>query len=39
MKRRTLLQASAASAAVLAAPMIQAQSLPSGPIRIEDAGN
>ena len=34
MKRRTLLQAGAASAATLAAPMIKAQSLPSGPIRI-----
>ena len=34
MKRRTLLQATAASATLLAAPMIKAQSLPSGPIRI-----
>lgn len=34
MKRRTLLQAGATSAAALAAPMLRAQSLPSGPIRI-----
>jgi len=34
MQRRQLLRAGAASAAVLAAPMIKAQSLPSGPIRI-----
>ena len=34
MKRRTLLQATAASATLLAAPMIKAQTLPSGPIRI-----
>jgi tripartite-type tricarboxylate transporter receptor subunit TctC len=34
MKRRTLLQASAATAVTLAAPMIQAQTLPAGPIRI-----
>jgi tripartite-type tricarboxylate transporter receptor subunit TctC len=34
MQRRQLLQAGAASAAMLAAPMIKAQSLPSGPIRI-----
>ena len=34
MQRRQLLQAGAASAAILAAPMIKAQSLPSGPIRI-----
>ena len=34
MQRRTLLQATAASVATLAAPMIKAQSLPNGPIRI-----
>ena len=34
MKRRTLLQVSAATAVTLAAPMIQAQTLPTGPIRI-----
>ena len=34
MKRRTLLQATVASAATLSAPMIKAQSLPNGPIRI-----
>ena len=34
MKRRTLLQATGAAAATLAAPMIKAQTLPSGPIRI-----
>ena len=34
MKRRTLLQATVASAATLGAPMIKAQTLPSGPIRI-----
>ena len=34
MQRRTLLQASVATAATLAAPMIKAQTLPSGPIRI-----
>jgi tripartite-type tricarboxylate transporter receptor subunit TctC len=34
MQRRTLLHASAASVAALAAPMVKAQSLPSGPIRI-----
>lgn len=34
MKRRTLLQTAGAAAATLAAPMIRAQSLPSGPIRI-----
>ena len=34
MKRRTLLQATGASVATLAAPMIKAQTLPSGPIRI-----
>ena len=34
MQRRTMLQASAATAVTLAAPMIKAQSLPSGPIRI-----
>ncbi len=34
MKRRTLLQATAASASLLAAPMIKAQTLPTGPIRI-----
>ncbi len=34
MKRRTLLQAGVAGAAAVAAPMVKAQSLPSGPIRI-----
>ena len=34
MKRRTLLQATAASATLMAAPMIKAQTLPTGPIRI-----
>jgi len=34
MQRRTILQASAATAVTLAAPMIKAQSLPNGPIRI-----
>ncbi len=34
MQRRALLKAGAASAAVLAAPMIRAQTLPGGPIRI-----
>ena len=34
MQRRALLKAGAASAAVLAAPMIRAQTLPAGPIRI-----
>ncbi len=34
MQRRQLLRVGAASAAVLAAPMIKAQSLPSGPMRI-----
>ncbi|MEI6717960.1 MAG: tripartite tricarboxylate transporter substrate binding protein, partial [Betaproteobacteria bacterium] len=34
MQRRQLLQVGAATAAALAAPMIKAQSLPSGPIRI-----
>ena len=34
MKRRTLLQAAAASATSLAAPMIKAQTLHTGPIRI-----
>ncbi|WP_425257547.1 tripartite tricarboxylate transporter substrate binding protein [Rubrivivax sp. RP6-9] len=34
MQRRTLLQATAASAAALAAPGLLAQTLPSGPIRI-----
>jgi len=34
MQRRQLLQVGVAGAAVLAAPMIKAQSLPSGPIRI-----
>ena len=34
MQRRTFLQASSAAAATLAAPMIKAQTLPSGPIRI-----
>ncbi|MBM3397794.1 MAG: tripartite tricarboxylate transporter substrate binding protein, partial [Betaproteobacteria bacterium] len=34
MKRRTFVAATAASAATLAAPAIQAQSLPSGPVRI-----
>ena len=34
MQRRSLLQAVGASAAVLAAPTIQAQNLPAGPIRI-----
>jgi tripartite-type tricarboxylate transporter receptor subunit TctC len=34
MKRRILLQATAAGAATLAAPLLRAQSLPSGPIRI-----
>jgi tripartite-type tricarboxylate transporter receptor subunit TctC len=34
MKRRTFVAATAASAATLVAPAIQAQSLPSGPVRI-----
>ena len=34
MQRRVLLKAGAASAAVVAAPMIRAQTLPGGPIRI-----
>lgn len=34
MKRRTFVAASAASAATLAAPMIKAQTLPNGPVRI-----
>ena len=34
MQRRALLKAGAASVAVLAAPMIRAQTLPAGPIRI-----
>jgi len=34
MQRRTILQASAACAVTLVAPMIKAQSLPNGPIRI-----
>ena len=34
MQRRALLKAGAASAAVLAAPMVRAQTLPAGPIRI-----
>jgi tripartite-type tricarboxylate transporter receptor subunit TctC len=34
MKRRTFVTASAAAAATLAAPMLRAQTLPSGPIRI-----
>ena len=34
MKRRTFVAATAATAATLAAPAIQAQSLPSGPVRI-----
>lgn len=34
MKRRTFMAASAASAATLAAPMIKAQTLPNGPVRI-----
>ena len=34
MQRRQLLQVGAATAAALAAPMIKAQSLPAGPIRI-----
>lgn len=34
MKRRTFLTATAATAATLAAPMLRAQSMPSGPIRI-----
>ena len=34
MQRRALLKAGVASAAVLAAPMIRAQTLPAGPIRI-----
>jgi tripartite-type tricarboxylate transporter receptor subunit TctC len=34
LKRRTLLQAGAAGAATLATPLLQAQTLPSGPVRI-----
>ena len=34
MQRRTLLQATAGAAAVIAAPALRAQTLPSGPIRI-----
>ena len=34
MQRRALLKAGAATAAVLAAPMVRAQTLPAGPIRI-----
>ncbi|MEN9779051.1 MAG: hypothetical protein RL014_199 [Pseudomonadota bacterium] len=34
MKRRTFVQAAAAGAATLSAPMLQAQTLPSGPVRI-----
>ena len=34
MQRRTFVAASAATAATLAAPMIQAQTLPAGPVRI-----
>lgn len=34
MKRRTFIAAGAATAATLAAPMLRAQSLPTGPIRI-----
>ena len=34
MKRRTFVQAAAAGAASLSAPMLQAQTLPSGPVRI-----
>ena len=34
MKRRTLIQAAGASATLLAAPMLRAQALPNGPIRI-----
>lgn len=34
MKRRTFVTATAATAATLAAPMIKAQTLPSGPVRI-----
>jgi tripartite-type tricarboxylate transporter receptor subunit TctC len=34
MQRRTFVAATAASAAVLAAPMIKAQTLPNGPVRI-----
>ncbi|NBS46194.1 MAG: tripartite tricarboxylate transporter substrate binding protein [Betaproteobacteria bacterium] len=34
MQRRTFIQAGAAGAATLASPMLQAQTLPSGPVRI-----
>ncbi|MFN7641189.1 MAG: tripartite tricarboxylate transporter substrate binding protein, partial [bacterium] len=34
MQRRTFMAASAASAATLAAPMLRAQTLPTGPVRI-----
>ena len=34
MKRRTFVAASAATAATLFAPVVQAQSLPAGPVRI-----
>jgi tripartite-type tricarboxylate transporter receptor subunit TctC len=34
MQRRTLISAAAASAATLASPMLRAQTLPSGPIKI-----
>jgi tripartite-type tricarboxylate transporter receptor subunit TctC len=34
MKRRTFVAATAATAATLTAPMVQAQSLPTGPVRI-----
>ncbi len=34
MQRRTFVQAGAAGAAVMAAPMLRAQTLPSGPVRI-----
>ena len=34
MQRRTLITATAAAAATLAAPMVKAQTLPGGPVRI-----
>ena len=34
MKRRTFVAATAATAATLVAPTVQAQSLPAGPVRI-----